>query len=155
MPNDLGGTWLDPVVRFPSAFFDDVIKLRRENVPDEACALLFGNIEVDGETQRINIATMRELENIVHSPVAFEIDPEVEYRIIVEETAKGNELVGILHTHPGAQFVSSVDQRFMFNADRIWKLVWLIAGDGRKGELEIGAYIIKSGKITRITVDYF
>jgi len=60
-----------------------------------------------------------------------------------------------LHTHPSVQFVSSVDQRFMFNADRIWKLVWLIAGDGRKGELEIVVYITKGGRITRIAIDFF
>jgi proteasome lid subunit RPN8/RPN11 len=146
--------WQESIVRFPKNFIDDVASMRQVNLPNEACALLFGKIEIVEDIQNIEIVTMRELDNILHSPVSFEIQPEDEYRVIVEEAMNENDLVGILHTHPGAQFVSSVDQRYMFNADRISRLIWLIAGDGANGELEIGAYVIKSGKITKIAMEY-
>ena len=154
MATDREAFWQEPIVQFPSHFIDNVIRMRQVNLPNEACALLFGKIEFLEGTQHINIVTMRELENIVHSPVAFEIEPETEYRVIVEEADIGNDWVGILHTHPGAQFVSGVDQRYMYNADLISRLIWLIAGDGSDGELEIGAYVIKGGKITGIAINY-
>ncbi|HME52065.1 MAG TPA: Mov34/MPN/PAD-1 family protein [Candidatus Lokiarchaeia archaeon] len=155
MAKDREAFWQETVVRFPYAFVDDVISMRHKNLPNEACALLFGKIESDDHGQRVEIIAMRELENILHSPVAFEIDPEAEYRVIVEETASGHDLVGILHTHPGSQFVSATDRRYMINADIISKLIWLIAGDGEGGELEIGGYVIEGGKITKIPIDYF
>lgn len=155
MENDREAFWHDPVVRFPDMFVDEASIMRQANIPNEACALLFGKIESDEQGQRIEIVAMRELENIKHSPVAFEIDPEVEYRVIVEEDAGGNDLVGILHTHPGAQFVSATDERYMKNAALVANMCWLIAGDGLNGDLEIGAYIIKSGMITRIAIEYF
>jgi len=155
MAHDREAFWQEPLVRFPNRFVDEVVSMRHGNLPNEACALLFGKVQRDKACERIEIVTMRELENILHSPVAFEIDPESEYRVIVEEVANGNAMVGILHTHPGSQFVSATDQRFMFNADLISKLIWLIAGDGENGAIEIGAYVIKGGQIIKVPIEYF
>ena len=155
MATDREAFWQEPVVLFPKYFVDEVISMRQANLPNEACALLFGKIEPVEQSQQINIVAMRELENIKQSPVAFEIDPEAEYKVIVEEIANGNEFVGILHTHPGAQFVSGTDRLFMFNANRIQRLIWLIAGDGCDGEFEIGAYVIKGGQIDKVAIHYF
>jgi len=140
----------------PQALVSIVVAMRRVNHPHEACALLFGHVTRGGSGPVIEVKAVREIENLVRSPVAFEIDPVVQYQMMEEEKARDppRSLVGILHTHPGNQFVSGTDVKYMKNAARLSTLLWLIAGDGKRGELDIGAYIVDGGKVREIPLVY-
>jgi proteasome lid subunit RPN8/RPN11 len=154
MANAPGKSWKGIFASIPSDLVDEVGSIREESRPNEACALLFGSMrETDGELV-YDIGSMRQVENVLRSPVAFEVDPVVQYQIMMQEEKRGRELVGILHTHPGNQFVSATDVRYMKNASRMTRFCWLIAGDGIDGRLEIGAYVVVNGTIRDIPIMY-
>ena len=122
--------------------------------PEEACGLLFGHVtrsEEDSDLVSIIPQVFVECENVLHSPSAFEIDPVEQYRHVTSH--KGLSLVGIVHTHPGAQFLSASDERFMLGISMLSKACWVIAGTGKDGnELDFGAYIVEGSNITRVAV---
>ncbi|MBN2152285.1 MAG: Mov34/MPN/PAD-1 family protein [Candidatus Lokiarchaeota archaeon] len=146
--------WRGIFVLLPRDLVDEVGSIREEARPNEACALLFGTmLEREGEVV-YDVASMRQVENVLQSPVAFEVDPVVQYQLMQQEEKQGRELVGILHTHPGNQFVSATDVRYMKSAARLARYCWLIAGDGVDGKLEIGAYVVSNGTIRDVPIEY-
>nr|MDO8083747.1 Mov34/MPN/PAD-1 family protein [Candidatus Sigynarchaeum springense] len=147
-------SWKSIVVSFPNDLVEEVGSIREESRPNEACALLFGKMNEMDEVLEYDISTMRQVENVLKSPVAFEVDPVVQYQVMLQEEKQGRELIGILHTHPGNQFVSATDVRYMKSAARMTRYCWLIAGDGVKGGLEIGAYVVVSGTIRDVSILY-
>jgi proteasome lid subunit RPN8/RPN11 len=149
-----GKTWKGILVSMPRGFIDDVRSIRDEARPNEACALLFGSMSEVKDRLVYDITSLRQVENVLESPVAFEVDPVVQYQIMVQEEKQGRELIGILHTHPGNQFVSVTDVRYMKNASRMTRFCWLIAGDGVDGKLEVGAYVVNNGTIRDIPIMY-
>lgn len=60
--------------------------------PEEACGLLAGQ---DGRATRLY-----PVENIFHSPVAYEMDPLAQIRAMLDMEAGGAELLAIFHSHP-------------------------------------------------------
>ncbi len=102
----------------------DVIKLydwATENAPNEACALLLGQIKFD-------IAYVEEViqtPNTSHSTVHFEIDPELLLQILLEAEEKNQPLVSIFHSHPASPYPSGIDVPYMQNYPNT---VWLIKG---------------------------
>ncbi len=154
MVNAPGKSWTGIFVLIPRNLVDEVGSIREESRPDEACALLFGAMRDANDELVYEVASMRQVENLLESPVAFEIDPVVQYQVMLQEEAQGRQLVGILHTHPGNQFVSATDVRYMKNASRMARFCWLIAGDGVDGKLEIGAYVVQNGTIRDIPIMY-
>jgi proteasome lid subunit RPN8/RPN11 len=149
-----GNSWKGIVVSLPTGLVDDVGSIREESRPNEACALLFGSMHEVKDQLVYEVTSMRQVENVLGSPVAFEVDPVVQYQIMSQEETRGRELVGILHTHPGNQFVSATDVRYMKNASRMSSFCWLIAGDGVDGKLEIGAYVVVNGTIRDVPIIY-
>jgi proteasome lid subunit RPN8/RPN11 len=149
-----GSSWKGIIVSVPCDLVEEVGSIREESRPDEACALLFGTMCATNDGLVYEVTSMRQVENLLKSPVAFEVDPVVQYQIMQQEEKQGRELVGILHTHPGNQFVSATDVRFMKNASRMTRFCWLIAGDGVDGKLEIGAYVVQNGTIRDIPIMY-
>ncbi|MEX2680229.1 MAG: Mov34/MPN/PAD-1 family protein [Candidatus Sigynarchaeota archaeon] len=147
-----GESWKSITVCIPRDLVEEIGSIREEARPNEACALLFGKMNDTKDWIEYNISTMRQVENILHSPVAFEVDPVVQYQIMLQEEKQGRDLIGILHTHPGNQFVSATDVRYMKSAARMARYCWLIAGDGVNGELEIGAYVVVNGTIRDIPI---
>ncbi len=149
-----GESWKGIVVSFPNDLVKEVGSIREESRPNEACALLFGKMNEIQEGLEYDVSSMRQVENILRSPAAFEVNPVVQYQIMLQEEKQGRELIGILHTHPGNQFVSATDVHYMKNAARMTRYCWLIAGDGVKGRLEIGAYVVMNGTIRDIPLVY-
>jgi proteasome lid subunit RPN8/RPN11 len=154
MTTKTGDSWKGIYVSMPRDFIDDIASIRAESKPNEACVLLFGVSRKSIDDHVFEIVTMRQVENVLASPVAFEMDPTSQYQVMQQEAKKERDLVGILHTHPGNQFVSAMDVKYMKNASRISRLCWLIAGDGFEGKLEIGAYIVDNGTIREIPIMY-
>jgi proteasome lid subunit RPN8/RPN11 len=63
------------------------------------------------------------IQNIAESKTSFSVDPEVEYKLLVEAEERGEDLVGIFHSHPAPPKPSSSDLRNM----RLNPVVWLIS----------------------------
>jgi proteasome lid subunit RPN8/RPN11 len=67
-------------------------------------------------------------ENIVSSPVRFEIDPDTIVRVI-KELDEDEDIVGIIHSHPASPYPSIVDLRNM----ELWPVIWIII-DSNNGD---------------------
>ncbi|MBY8997007.1 MAG: M67 family metallopeptidase [Candidatus Thorarchaeota archaeon] len=90
------------------------------NLPLEAAALLFGQV--------IKSSVIVNRIELVHneassSTTSFMVNPEEQYRLLVQAEEQGEELVGIFHSHPAPPFPSSRDQQNM----KLNPVVWLIA----------------------------
>jgi proteasome lid subunit RPN8/RPN11 len=89
-------------------------------LPLESVALLFGVIE-----EHLVVVTRIECVRNESDKAAtsFYVNPEEEYQLLIEAEARGEELVGIFHSHPAVPIPSSSDLDNM----RLNPVVWLIA----------------------------
>jgi len=88
-------------------------------LPLESAALLFGRLEASAV-----VVTRTELvDNVLGSRVAFEVDPVAEYQLLQDAEARGEDMVGIFHSHPAPPQPSESD---LHNMD-LNPVVWLIA----------------------------
>lgn len=70
--------------------------------PNEACGLLAGK---GGRVEKVY-----PMKNARPSPVAYEMDPEEQFRVLKDIRQAGLDLVGIFHSHPGSPaYPSGVD----------------------------------------------
>jgi proteasome lid subunit RPN8/RPN11 len=99
---------------------DILINHAETNLPLEAAALLFGQV-----SKLSVIANRIELVNneASSSRTSFMVNPEEQYRLLVEAEEQDEELVGIFHSHPAPPFPSNRDQQNM----KLNPVVWLIA----------------------------
>ncbi len=101
------------------------------SLPFEAVALLFGTysellVTVTRIELTYNEASLR--------TTAFMVNPEEQYRLLVEAENRGEELVGIFHSHPAPPHPSNRDKQNM----KLNPVVWLIASK------ESGSWITKA-----------
>ena len=89
-------------------------------LPLESVALLFGVIE-----EHLVVVTRAECVTNESDKAAtsFYVNPEKEYQLLIDAEARGEELVGIFHSHPAAPMPSTSDLDNM----RLNPVVWLIA----------------------------
>ncbi len=113
------------------------------SLPLEAAALLFGNIQ---ETD-YNVKRIERVHNILDSTTTFAVDPEEQYRLMIDAEASGFELTGVFHSHPAPAFPSAKDRRNM----ELNPVVWLIASN-ESGEWEFAAYILLDGKVSDVAI---
>ena len=121
------------------------LHLHAERVlPFESVALLFGNVEhADVIVKRIEL-----VENSSKSTTRFSVDPVVQYQLLIDAEKRGEEMVGIYHSHPALAKPSSSDKKNM----RLNPVVWLIASKN-SNEWESKAFILDSDKIIEISID--
>ena len=117
-----------------------------KNFPRECCGLLLGKF---GKNV-IEVEEVVEAENVLGSPVAFEVDAELVFKAIKRAEKSGLELVGIYHSHPNiAAYVSSRDSEIM----KLWPgVAWLIVSAARERVVERKVYIRKDGKIKELEI---
>ncbi len=130
-------------------FEQDFVRLQQHaetNLPCEAVALLFG-------TNSENIVCVNRVELMENeskaSPTAFSVNPENEYKLLIEAEEKGESLVGIYHSHPAPPEPSATDLRNM----RLNPVIWLIASK-LTGSWITKAYILEDGTVNEISVKY-
>lgn len=106
--------------------------------PEEGCGLVAG---ADGWSRRIY-----PVENRLHSPVAYEMEPLAQIRAMLALEDKGWELVAIFHSHPnGPLYPSPSDVAQAYYPDAIQIIVSLNSNpDGMPGT---AAFIIADGRI--------
>ena len=90
-----------------------------KSLPLEAAALLFGRVQ----NNDVIVSHVELVPNIAKSKTSFSVDPETEYKLLVEAEERGEDLVGIFHSHPAPPKPSTSDLRNM----RLNPVVWLIS----------------------------
>jgi len=125
---------------------EEVEALRRDaekNYPEESCALLFGKVEGDV----VGVSWVVITENILHSEVRFQIDPQTVYKALKEAEEKGLDLVGFAHSHAYGSNPSLIDREFI----KLWgDAVWLILSTSSG---EVKAFQMVGDELKEVTVE--
>jgi len=110
--------------------------------PNEACGLLAGE---GGVVRRVYPA-----ENILHSPVAYQMDPKRQVEVMLEIEAAGWDLHGIYHSHPGGPPVPSLaDVAQAYYPDSLYVI---LAPQAAAGEWRGRAFRIEAGEVKEVEV---
>ena len=128
----------------------DILKLRlahwhamaehvRRHWPEEACGLLGGPPGL--------VEAIFPVENRLHSPVAYELDPRGQVEAMVALEAKGWDVVAIFHSHPAGPLVpSATDVAQAYYPEAVY-LIWApVEGD----QWNARGFRIVEGKISEI-----
>lgn len=91
--------------------------------PEEGCGLLFAP---PGRPA----ATLCVVENLLHSPTAYQMHPAELVQTILRQEAAGQELVAIFHSHPaGPATPSAADQaQWFYPAVAMFIIGWPLSG---------------------------
>lgn len=122
----------------------DIDELERLHVhaedclPFEAVALLFGTTS----DNKIVVTRVAIVDNTSKSRTTFSVNPEVQYRLLVEAEDLKESLVCIFHSHPAPSRPSKSDVGNM----KLNPVVWLIASK-ETGSWESHAFILENGEI--------
>ena len=121
----------------------DLLKQEAENVqPIEACAMLFGKLS---HTEAV-VEKIQFVPNKLHSPVKFEIDPEIVVAAFTEAEKEGLEFIGLFNSHPAPAAPSSIDLEGMkLWGDALWLILSLTDG-------ELAAYQLMDGSVEEATL---
>jgi proteasome lid subunit RPN8/RPN11 len=115
-----------------------------ENQPNEAAALLFGTFS---ESSIIIKHIELVLNQSSSSITSFNVDPEEQYRLLVEAEERNEELVCIFHSHPAPPYPSATDRKNM----QLNPVVWLIASK-ESGNWKSRAYFLKEESVEDVRV---
>ncbi len=89
-------------LRLPLTLYEEMLAQVRAGYPEEACGLIGGRF---GRAERLY-----PVENILHSPVAYEMEPLQQVRAMLAMEAERLDLLAIYHSHPeGPARPSSTD----------------------------------------------
>lgn len=112
------------------------------NLPLESAALLFGHVS----DLAVEVSHIELVHNEASSSMtSFMVNPEEQYRLLVEAEERGEELVGIFHSHPAPPFPSSRDQQNM----KLNPVVWLIASKD-SGKWVSKAFLMEDDQIQEV-----
>ncbi|MHA1951871.1 MAG: M67 family metallopeptidase [Candidatus Thorarchaeota archaeon] len=126
---------------------DNLLKLHEHaeaNLPNESAALIFGIVSEDSIiAKRIELV----LNESSSRMTSFNVDPEKQYRLLIEAEDRNEELVSIFHSHPAPPYPSATDRRNM----KLNPVVWLIASK-ESGTWESRAYLLNEDKVERVNL---
>ena len=126
---------------------DNLLKLHEHaeaNLPNEAAALLFGNISDNSITVECIELVLNESTSSITS---FKVNPEEQYRLFVEAEERHEELVCIFHSHPAPPYPSTTDRRNM----KLNPVMWLIASK-ESGNWESRAYLMEDDTVKEVSL---
>lgn len=95
-------------------------------LPEEACGLLGGRIDGAQATVKVVIP----VENVLHSPVRFRMDPRKQLQVFNRLDDLGLELVGIFHSHPTGPNAPSATDLAEFYYPGVAFLIWSPGDEG-------------------------
>ena len=97
---------------------EEMIRHAREEYPNEACGLLAG---VEGRVEKVYRMT-----NAAHSPVTYRLDPEEQYRAMMDMEERGWDIVAIYHSHVASPaYPSATDVEMAYYPDSFYLIVSL------------------------------
>ena len=108
----------------PRSMAEQMLAHARAEMPNEACALLSGDLASGTAT------TLHPARNAEASPLRYDVHPDDRVRIIFESEDAGDDLVGIFHSHTHTPAVPSpTDLRSAQYPDAFYVLATLSAPD--------------------------
>ena len=85
--------------------------------PNEACAILYGNITGEENTVKEIWLT----KNDTPSPIEFTLSAEQTWEMDQKRKEWNLEIIGIFHSHPNGEAIpSTTDKKFMQNNPYVW-----------------------------------
>jgi proteasome lid subunit RPN8/RPN11 len=113
----------------------------RRHWPEEACGLLGGP---PGRAEVVH-----PVENVLHSRVAYEMDPRAQVEAMMALEARGWDVTAIFHSHPaGPPAPSPTDVAKAYYPEAVY-LIW--APDGEGGWLARG-FRLEAGRVREVEV---
>jgi proteasome lid subunit RPN8/RPN11 len=107
-------------------------------LPEEACGILSG---IDGYVTKVY-----PMINILHSPIAYRMEPEAQLRIMMEIEAEGLEIIGIFHSHPRGPLGPSLKDLKEAAYPEAAYLIWFPVGEG----WDCQAFRIQAGEVSEV-----
>jgi [CysO sulfur-carrier protein]-S-L-cysteine hydrolase len=98
---------------------DSLIRLTKEDLPNESCCLLLGHIVNDNE---YCVEQVKIMKNKTHSEYSFEMDPDELMEVYQWASNNSLDIVGVYHSHLDGSAPSSTDLIFM----KLNPVIWLI-----------------------------
>lgn len=122
-------------MRLPQKLYDEMVAHALKDAPNECCGMIASR---DGEAVSVYRAT-----NALHSPYAYEIDPQDLLRINNEIDDAGLEVGAIYHSHTRSDpYPSQTDINLAFYPDALYVIVG-VAGE----EPQVRTFTIRDGQV--------
>jgi len=97
---------------------EEMIQHALAEYPNEACGLLGGK---NGRVKKVYQMT-----NAEHSPVTYRLDPEEQYRAMMDMEERGWDIVAIYHSHVASPaYPSATDVKMAYYPDSFYLIVSL------------------------------
>ncbi len=127
------------MLTIPRPLYDAMIQHLQDEYPLEACGLLAGQ---DGVVSR-----QYPIENILRSPVAYEMEPTQQIQAIIALEEAGLELAAIYHSHPhGPSAPSETDVALAY-----WpEAAYIIVSLQDRAAPQTRAFAIREGRVAEI-----
>jgi proteasome lid subunit RPN8/RPN11 len=133
-PRAENGLWL------PASLWEQMRSDVQRRSPQEACGLVGG--------VQFHARQVFPVENELHSPVRYRMDPQEQVRIFLSLEKLGWELLAIYHSHPnGPDHPSPTDLAEAAYPETAY-LIWF----PRQGEWSCRGFLIQDGKYTEISI---
>ena len=125
----------------PRPFYHQLLSHLQAEYPLEACGILAGKT---GEIVRVYA-----IDNKLHSPVAYEMEPQQQLAAMLEIEDKGWEMTAVYHSHPqGPETPSATDIAQAYYPD----VTQLIVSLRQRAQPVIRAFKIGNGRVTEIEI---
>jgi [CysO sulfur-carrier protein]-S-L-cysteine hydrolase len=129
-------------LRIARDLLDRIVDHARRDAPDECCGLV-GTL--DGRA-----ASVHATENVVRSPLRFEMDGMELFRTIDAIESAGEDLGAVYHSHTRtAPYPSQTDVNFSANWPGIEWIIVGLAGD----ETDVRSYRITDGRVEEVELE--
>ena len=129
-------------MRISPELVEEMVAHAREDLPNECCGMIGGR---DGEATRIV-----RVANAAASPLRYEMDAQGQFDALKEIEGKGEELIGIYHSHTrSAAYPSQTDvNQAVAWPEQIYVIVSLA-----EEEPDVRAYLLEDLKIADVDLD--
>lgn len=128
-------------MRIPRSTYEELLAHAREDAPNECCGLIGGS---DGAA-----ATVYRARNAEASPLRYNLDPKDQFRIMTEMEERGEDLVGIYHSHTKSPaYPSQTDINLATYPDAVYLIASL-----KEGEEPLRGFHIRDGQVSEIELE--
>ena len=123
---------------------EKIIAYARAGAPYEACGLLGGQLEGAGVAHHRVAQTFYPMTNVDQSPVHYTLDPTEQFKIMKQMREKGEELMGIFHSHVASPARPSAEDVRLAHYPGVSYVLVSLAED----PAPFKSYVIEGGNIT-------
>ena len=125
----------------PRPFYHQILSHLQAEYPLEACGILAGKA---GKVIRVYA-----IENKLHSPTAYEMEPQQQLAAMLEIDDKGWEMTAVYHSHPqGPETPSATDVAKAYYPD----VVQLIVSLRQRSRPVVRGFMISDGRTIEVEI---